>query len=118
MWDMLFYLAIVLFLAVAMIGGAFFVRTYLSGGAPMQAMGSLFGGPKPLRRLSISEQYNVDAKRRLIIVRRDNVEHLIMTGGPVDMVIETGIAAPADAPRAEAAPQGTPGSARFDPTLR
>jgi flagellar protein FliO/FliZ len=118
MWDMLFYLAIVLFLAVAMIGGAFVVRTYLSGGAPMQAMGSLFGGPKPLRRLSISEQFNLDAKRRLILVRRDNVEHLIMTGGPVDMLIETGIAVSPDALRAENAAQGTPGSARFDPTLR
>lgn len=119
MWDMLFYLAIVLFLAVVMIGGAFAVRTYLSGGAPMQAMGALFGGgPKPLRRLSVSEQYNLDAKRRLILVRRDNVEHLIMTGGPVDMLIETGIAVPADASRAEGAAQGAPGSARFDPTLR
>jgi hypothetical protein len=27
-------------------------------------------------------------------VRRDDVEHLIMTGGPVDVVIETNIAAP------------------------
>jgi hypothetical protein len=27
----------------------------------------------------------------LVLVRRDNVEHLIMTGGPVDVVIETGI---------------------------
>ncbi len=26
-----------------------------------------------------------------MLVRRDNVEHLIMTGGPVDVVIETGI---------------------------
>ncbi len=26
-----------------------------------------------------------------MLIRRDNVEHLIMTGGPVDVVIETGI---------------------------
>jgi hypothetical protein len=32
--------------------------------------------------------------RRLVLIRRDDVEHLIMTGGPVDVVIETGIAAP------------------------
>jgi len=26
-----------------------------------------------------------------VLIRRDGVEHLIMTGGPVDVVIETGI---------------------------
>ena len=34
----------------------------------------------------------VDGKRQVIIIRRDNVEHLIMTGGPQDLVIESGIA--------------------------
>jgi hypothetical protein len=28
------------------------------------------------------------------LVRRDDTEHLIMTGGPVDVLIETGIVAP------------------------
>ena len=37
------------------------------------------------------EQASVDARRRLVLIRRDGVEHLIMTGGPVDVVIETGI---------------------------
>ena len=36
----------------------------------------------------------MDRTRRLVLIRRDDVEHLIMTGGPVDVVIETGIAAP------------------------
>ena len=39
------------------------------------------------------EQASVDSKRKLVLIRRDDVEHLIMTGGPVDVVIETGIAA-------------------------
>ena len=30
----------------------------------------------------------------MILIRRDDVEHLIMTGGPVDVVIETGIGEP------------------------
>ena len=34
---------------------------------------------------------SVDGRRRLVLVRRDNVEHLIMIGGPVDVVVETGI---------------------------
>jgi hypothetical protein len=29
-----------------------------------------------------------------MIIRRDNVEHVVMTGGPTDLVIETGIAVP------------------------
>jgi hypothetical protein len=45
------------------------------------------------RRLGVVEATSVDGRRRLLLVRRDNVEHLIMTGGPVDVLIETGIPA-------------------------
>src|ERR1700730_4076766 len=38
------------------------------------------------RRLGVVEAASVDARRKLILVRRDDVEHLIITGGPVDMV--------------------------------
>ena len=50
--------------------------------------------PKTPRRIDIVEQATIDAKRKLVLVRRDNVEHLLMTGGPVDIVIESGIGAP------------------------
>ena len=43
------------------------------------------------RRLMVVDSMNIDPKRQLVIVRRDNVEHLIMTGGPQDMVVESGI---------------------------
>jgi hypothetical protein len=43
------------------------------------------------RRLGVVESTVVDACRKLLLVRRDDVEHLIMIGGPVDMLIETGI---------------------------
>lgn len=43
------------------------------------------------QRLGISEYYEVDKDRRLVLVRRDNVEHLILIGGPQDIVIEPGI---------------------------
>ena len=46
---------------------------------------------KKARRTGVVESTAVDSRRRLLLVRRDNVEHLIMTGGPVDVVIETGI---------------------------
>src|SRR5262245_48116709 len=45
-------------------------------------------------RLGVTEQARVDKRRTLVLIRRDDVEHLIMTGGPVDVVIETGIATP------------------------
>ncbi|MEQ1769968.1 MAG: hypothetical protein ABL879_09025 [Devosia sp.] len=44
------------------------------------------------RRLTIVDQVVVDNKRRLLIVRRDNVEHVILTGGPQDLLVESGIA--------------------------
>ena len=42
-------------------------------------------------RLSVVDTAMVDGKRQVVIIRRDNVEHLIMTGGPQDLVIESGI---------------------------
>jgi flagellar protein FliO/FliZ len=115
MWDMLYYLAIVLFLAVAMIGGAYAVRQYLGGGA-LPSVGTFFAA-KPMRRLSVSEQFNLDSKRRLILIRRDGVEHLIMTGGPVDMLIETGIPAPVVALDPEVAAPSPALQNRIDHTL-
>jgi flagellar biogenesis protein FliO len=46
------------------------------------------------RRLHVIETATLDQKRKLMLVRRDNVEHLIMTGGAQDVVIENGIAVP------------------------
>ena len=43
------------------------------------------------RRLAVVDSLALDPKRQLLIVRRDNVEHLILTGGPQDVVVETGI---------------------------
>ncbi|QDZ10778.1 flagellar biosynthetic protein FliO [Devosia ginsengisoli] len=44
------------------------------------------------RRLAVVDSLALDPKRQLLIVRRDNVEHLILTGGAQDLVVETGIA--------------------------
>ena len=50
------------------------------------------------RRLAVIDTLALDTKRQLLIVRRDNVEHLILTGGPQDVVVETGIAVAETAP--------------------
>lgn len=48
-------------------------------------------------RLAVIDAAAVDGRRRLVLVRRDNVEHLLMIGGPTDIVVEPNIvrAAPA-----------------------
>ncbi len=42
-------------------------------------------------RLTVTDAAAVDGQRRLVLVRRDDVEHLILIGGPSDIVIETNI---------------------------
>lgn len=90
MGDFLFYVFLFATLALLAVAGLWIARAYLSGQSPTAA----FFGPRPERRLAVVDQANVDGRRRLILIRRDGVEHLIMTGGPVDVVIETGIEIP------------------------
>jgi flagellar protein FliO/FliZ len=42
-------------------------------------------------RLAVIDAAAVDGRRRLVLVRRDNVEHLLMIGGPSDIVVESNI---------------------------
>ena len=42
-------------------------------------------------RLGIVDVYELDKDRNLILLRRDGVEHLLLVGGPNDLVIESGI---------------------------
>src|SRR5262245_55455643 len=42
-------------------------------------------------RLAVIDAATVDGRRRLVLIRRDNVEHLLMIGGPSDLVVEPNI---------------------------
>src|SRR5690606_26301874 len=42
-------------------------------------------------RLAVVDVTAVDSRRRLVLVRRDDCEHLILIGGPSDLVVESGI---------------------------
>jgi hypothetical protein len=42
-------------------------------------------------RLAVIDAAIVDNRRKLVLVRRDNVEHLVMIGGPTDIVVESNI---------------------------
>ena len=79
---------VVLALAAA---GVFFYQSQKKGES--DAAG-LFA-PRTRRRLAFVERTSLDGGRKLILVRRDNVEHLILVGGPVDLVVESGIQAKA-----------------------
>ncbi len=50
------------------------------------------------RRVNVVDSVAIDARRRLLIVRRDNVEHLILTGGSHDLLIEANIPVERPAP--------------------
>jgi len=42
-------------------------------------------------RLALIDAAAIDGRRRLVLVRRDNIEHLLMIGGPTDIVVEPNI---------------------------
>jgi flagellar protein FliO/FliZ len=50
-------------------------------------------------RLAVVDDASVDSRRRLILVRRDNIEHLVLIGGPTDVVVEANIVRAAPATR-------------------
>jgi hypothetical protein len=81
-----------IFTVAAIVVALWGYRAYTTGDTSFSFSWLFPARPEP--RLGVSEQASVDRQRRLVLVRRDDVEHLIMTGGPVDVVIETGIAAP------------------------
>ena len=46
------------------------------------------------RRLAVVEVAPVDARHRLVLLRRDNTEHLVLLGTNGDLLIESGIEPP------------------------
>ncbi|MGI9480103.1 MAG: flagellar biosynthetic protein FliO [Hyphomicrobiaceae bacterium] len=92
-WDILSWLFFIVFIAGLIVVGGLLLKGYLAQDGAGSSFAGTFFGPKPDKRLDVVDQANVDGRRRLVLVRRDDVEHLIMTGGPVDVVIETNIEA-------------------------
>ncbi|MGV8841593.1 MAG: flagellar biosynthetic protein FliO, partial [Bauldia sp.] len=62
-------------------------------------------------RLSVPDVLPIDSRRKLVLVRRDAVEHLLLVGGATDVVIETAIqraVQPGNRRPVTAAPAGGP----------
>lgn len=93
--EVLVYWAISLLFVVALILGlALIVKRFVmpnSGKTPLFRKSSK-------RRLAISEIMALDHKTRLILIRCDNVEHLILQSANRETVIETGIIPPETTP--------------------
>jgi hypothetical protein len=68
-------------------------------------------------RLAVIDAAAVDGRRRLVLVRRDNIEHLLMIGGPTDIVVESNIvrAMPGRDQLPQRAPMGAEAPPRIAP---
>ena len=89
MWTVIALIALLVLLVVVRIVRGLTFGTFVAGGRNRKA------------RLAVMDATAVDSQRRLVLVRRDDVEHLILIGGPTDVVVEQNIrlVAPATARR-------------------
>jgi len=76
-------------------------------------LGGAARGRQP--RLAVIDAASVDGRRRLVLIRRDNIEHLLMIGGPTDVVIEPNIVRAAGAVAREPARGAMPAEPRLAP---
>ena len=75
--------------------------------------GKLVPNKGPERRLSIVEVMTLDSRRKLVLLRRDATEHLVLLGSGQDVLVESGIDGPAiGAPEKEAPEADEPGYLR------
>jgi Flagellar biosynthesis protein, FliO len=72
------------------IGAAIILALLIAGLVVMKMFQRRVRGRKG-QRLGITEYQEIDESRRLVIIRRDNVEHLLLIGGDNDLVIESNI---------------------------
>jgi flagellar protein FliO/FliZ len=70
------------------------------------------GGLARHRRLRMVESALVDGRHRVVLVRRDDVEHLVLVGPNTSQVIERGIPAPPPA-QIDASDGGPPSFRKF-----
>lgn len=85
-----FKFLLALIFVLGLIGLAAVLLRYFGIGGAMR-LGRRMRGEA--RRLEIIEVAAVDARRRLLLVRRDDREHLLLLGANSDLVIESGIPA-------------------------
>ncbi|MCO6052084.1 flagellar biosynthetic protein FliO [Mesorhizobium sp. RP14(2022)] len=79
LWTLLALIGLVLVLGLVKLARNLNAGTFVQGGRNRK------------NRLAVMDATPVDSHRRLLLVRRDDVEHLILIGGPTDVVVEQNI---------------------------
>lgn len=85
--QLLYWIISLLFVIALILGMALLIKKFALPNSPNNP---LFKKNK-LRRLEIIDQLPLDHKSRLVLIRRDETEHLLMLGQSGDLVIETNI---------------------------
>jgi len=85
-WDIYLRTVLALIFVLALITAAAWAAKHFGYG------GGARGPRRRKRRLAVIEAIPVDNRRRLVLVRRDGVEHLLLIGGGSDIIVERGIA--------------------------
>ena len=80
-----------LIFVLGLIGALALLLRHFGFGGAVRLQRHLTGGRK---RLEVMDVLAVDARRRLVLIRRDNTEHLILLGPNDDILIEGCISAP------------------------
>lgn len=95
-------------------GGLLIMLALFYYGARALSGSTRFGKWRPGQRIGVVDSLPVDGARRLVLVRRDDTEHLLLLSSHGDVVIETGIPAAGPENSAENTEAGVGGW----PTLR
>lgn len=84
-----FFVAVMFVVLALILLLAWVAKRYMGGGRTTRTKGS------PLRRrerrLSMVEAASVSPRHKLVLVRRDNTEHLLLLGGATELVVESRI---------------------------
>jgi len=75
--------------ALVFVLGLIVLLTYVIKRSGFSPAGALRKGQP--RRLKVLEALQVDSKHRLVLIQRDNKEHLILLSANADLLVETGI---------------------------
>lgn len=78
-----------LLFVLALMGGLALVMRRFSGSAPVTL--------PHRRRLKVVESLVLDSRRRAVLLRRDDREHLVILGAGAEVVVESGIESKQDA---------------------
>lgn len=87
-FDVYFRFLLALLLVLALIAALTWVARHFRLG------GQLTPNAGKTPRLTIVEVKALDARRKLVLIRRDAREHLVLLGATQDLLLESGIAAP------------------------